>query len=264
MLKLGCVPYLNAKPLIWSLETRPETEILLAVPSQLPQLLSSKSAEAILVSSIEALRTPGVTVADGVSISSFGPVRSVRLFSRVPFPEIQTLALDASSLTSNALAQIILAESYGIRPETIQKNPDIDAMLSEADACILIGDNGLKKIGETYQILDLGEAWTHLTGLPFVWAVWTGSDRLTHEVANTLREARERGQANLELIAEKYATSSGQSKEEALSYLTEAVQFELGPNHHLGLEQFARFLVKNDILRETFHPVFRGRLSVAI
>jgi chorismate dehydratase len=192
MLKLGCVPYLNAKPLIWSLESRPHTEILLDVPSKLPQLLKDKKVEAILVSSIEALRTPNVTVADGVAISSFGPVKSVRLFNKVPFHEIKKLALDASSMTSNALAQIILAESHGIQPLAAAQLPDIESMLAEADACILIGDNGLKDIQGNLQTLDLGAAWTDLTGLPFVWAVWTGSNELSDETAEILREARER------------------------------------------------------------------------
>ena len=189
---VGCVPFVNAIPLVWWFEHLGQdspVKVIYDVPSKLPALLDSGQAQAILVSSIDALRTPNRTIADGVCIGSHGPVESVRLFSRVPFPEINTLALDASSMTSNRLAQIILAEQYHTIPEVLTMPPDVQTMLEVCDACVLIGDIGMTAQSPGARILDLGAAWKDLTGLPFVWAVWTGENNLTPQLTALLNQA---------------------------------------------------------------------------
>lgn len=146
-------------------------EVVYDVPSRLPALLDSGEVDAILVSSIEYLRREDLVIAADVGIMSNGPVASVRMLSKVPLEEIQTLALDESSMTSNMLAQIILAERR-VRPSLVTMEPDQAAMLAECDACVLIGDKGLEADGTGLVDIDLGAAWTELTGESFTWAVW--------------------------------------------------------------------------------------------
>ena len=108
--RVGCVPYVNARPLVACFDQPNEfVEGVYDVPSRLPALLDSGEVDAILVSSIEYLRREDLVVIGEVGIMSNGPVASVRMLSKVPLEEIQTLALDESSMTSNMLAQIILA-----------------------------------------------------------------------------------------------------------------------------------------------------------
>lgn len=179
---VGSVPYVNAIPLTYHLE--PMAHVVYAVPSQLPALLEGGDADAILVSSVDALRTPGRRMAAGTCIGSDGAVKSVRLFSKVPPAQIRTLAWDASSMTSNRLAHVILADRYGVRElATINRTPNLGEMLAEADACVLIGDIGMTTDGTGLYVLDLGEEWKRLTGKPFVWAAWIGNERLTPELA---------------------------------------------------------------------------------
>src|SRR5437762_3384223 len=143
---VGCVPYLNAKPLVRRFHEMGEAspvKVVYDVPSRLPALLASADVQAILVSSVEALRAPCRAV-DGVSITTRGEVRSVRLFSKVSFKDIRTLALDQSSMTSNALALIVLNELFQAQPETYPASPDLPTMLASADAGILIGDAGMR------------------------------------------------------------------------------------------------------------------------
>jgi predicted solute-binding protein len=62
---VGCVPYVNAKPLVTFFERlgdQSPVRVLYDVPSRLPALLDSGAAQAALVSSFEALRTPGRTL----------------------------------------------------------------------------------------------------------------------------------------------------------------------------------------------------------
>jgi chorismate dehydratase len=191
MYTVGCVSYVNAIPLVMRFEDLGEespVRVLYDVPSKLPAMLEAGEAQAVLVSSIDALRIPGRRMAMGMCIGSDGPVKSVRLFSRVPPHEIRTLAHDASSLTSNRLAQVILAEAFDSRPVTQVLAPNLDEMLQAADACVLIGDIGMAADGTGLHVLDLGEEWRRLTGKPFVWAAWIGGEDLMSELAALLVE----------------------------------------------------------------------------
>jgi chorismate dehydratase len=137
----------------------------------LPALLDSGQVDAILVSSVEYLRRNDLHIISNTCIASRGSVASVRLLSKVPLNEVESLALDESSMTSNLLAQVILAE-IGVRPATEVCRPDVQEMLSRHSACVVIGDQGYEADGADLLDVDLGAAWSDLTGQPFVWALW--------------------------------------------------------------------------------------------
>lgn len=188
---IASVPYINAIPLVMQFEAQGDASpvrVLYDVPSKLPQLLDDRVADAIMVSSVDALRVPGRTVADGVCIGSWDEVQSVRLFSKTPFAQIESLALDQASMTSNRLAQLVLAEAYGVRPRTLTLAPELDSMLAVADACVLIGDPGMSAKGDGLHVLDLGQAWHALTGKPFVWAAWIGREDLDPKLVGLLQQ----------------------------------------------------------------------------
>lgn len=256
MYTVGSVPYANAKPLVWWLESSGSVRVVYDVPSKLPALLDSGAADAVLASSYEALVTPGRKVASGLCIASDGPVKSVRLFSKVPFGEIRILALDRSSMTSNALAGIILAERHGVRPEIISEDPSLEGMLERADAGVLIGDKGMSASGDGLHVLDLGEAWKDLTGLPFVWAMWMGGDGLTSELVRLLQGARrEFGRAEMSCgLVEKFAMEAGWDSATMEDYLLRTIRFELGEREIKGLCEFERLLVSNGDLGAIHFP----------
>lgn len=193
MYTIGSVPYINAIPLVAMFEALGDASpvrVVYDVPSRLPALLESGQVDAIMVSSVDALRTPNRRVAEGVCIGSDGPVKSVRAFAKCPWEEVRSLAWDASSMTSNRLVEVILAERYGVRPSKQVMAPDLETMLAECDACVLIGDIGMSAGRDGVRVIDLGEEWTDLTGLPFCWAAWIGGDRLTPELVQHLQTAR--------------------------------------------------------------------------
>ncbi len=272
---VASVPYLNAKPLVRFFEECPgalPVRVVYDVPSRLPSMLDSGEADAALVSSIEALVVSGRRFAEELCIASEGPVESVRLFSKVPLSQIRRLALDGSSMTSNALAQIVLAELHGTRPEAIPEPPDLPGMLERYDAGILIGDNGLRQASEGLNVLDLGHEWKRLTGLPFVWALWIGGERLTPELVGYLRRARaesclgayrspsggllsrvakvnrefdglieNRRDATIAAIAKE----EGWPVEQVRRYLTETISFDLGDRELEALCTFRGFIEKH-------------------
>jgi chorismate dehydratase len=251
---VGCVPYINARPLVRQFAETGDVEVLYDVPSKLPALLDSGKAEAVLASAFDAISTPGRSIAEGVSVGSNGAVESVRLFSKVPFGKIQRLALDNSSLTSNALARSILAEVYDAKPEVSCASPDLAAMLSTNDAAVLIGDKGMLTSGEGLHVLDLGSAWTDLMGLPFVWAVWIGNDGLSPELVGLLGRAARWGKKHSEVIAREASESTSVPYDTCLHYLSNVMDHRLTDGHLKGLLAYRDLLIKHDLLQSKIFP----------
>lgn len=247
MTPLGSVPYVNAYPLVQELDPT-RFSVRLEEPSRLPALLDDGSAEAVLASSFEALRTPGRRVVRGTGIATDGAAESVRLFSRVAPSQIRTLALDDSSLTSNHLALLWLAEEFRVRPVASRQAPDLDAMLASNDAAVLIGDRGMEAASAELHVFDLGSCWTEMTGLPFVWALWIGTSALTEEIALALGESRRRGMANLEPAVSRAMAVRGWSEADARRYLSSTMRYELGTREEAGLARYGELLVRHELL----------------
>lgn len=261
---VGSVPYTNARPLIHALSGK--VEVKLAVPSALPAMLDDGQADAVMVSSFDALSKSGRCFAQGCSISSFEDAESVRMFSKVPFGKVKTLALDESSLTSNHLAQIILADRHRTRPQVRYMQPELNAMLSACDACVLIGDNGMTADGLGLHVMDLGCAWAELAALPFVWALWVGraaSDSsetsLSPELVTILNESRAWGQQNLEVVVEEAQKRNRWPLAIVRRYLTDTMNYDLTDEHLQGLRLFRSLLVKHGFMENLpFPPVVRS------
>ena len=245
-IQIGSVPYLNEKPLTrWFSHTdegrASGIEVVYAVPSQLARMLADGEIAAALVSSFEYFRTPGYVIAPGVSISGQDEIESVRAFARVPWRKIESLALDTSSLTSVALLKILLAEQLDSYPAFLHAAPDLDSMLAQADACLLIGDKGMLANGDGLNVLDLGRAWRRLTGLPFVYAVWLGKpENITPHLSEALNTAKAWGLTQIEAIAAEEAERIGTSVRQCRHYLTEIMDYDLGEEHQQALEMFGQ------------------------
>ncbi|MBL8059196.1 MAG: menaquinone biosynthesis protein [Chthonomonas sp.] len=259
MTRVGCVPYLNAYPLV----ARTTLDVHYAVPTELPPLLANREVAAILVSSIVGLRTPSARVVRGACVGSNGPVFSVRLFSKVPIVEIRSLALDQSSMTSNTLAQILLKELYRVSPEAQPEPPNLEEMLAKHDAAILIGDNGMRAQGSGLHVMDLGEAWTSWTGLPFVWAMWLGGPDLTTEIAAHLIHARQDALNNMEPIIDEAVERFGFSEEVTRSYLCNTMTYDFDARHEAALRVFGEFALAHGVIAEMCMPEWvEGGLAV--
>ncbi len=260
---LGCLPYLNVRPLIRSIErdVPPGYELIYTVPSNLARRLENGTCDIAAVSSFEALRSPDLVIVPGISIATDGPVTSVMLFSNAPFDQIRRVALDTSSLTGAALTRVILADVYGNAPEFIRADPDPDAMLQQAGACLLIGNNAMTIAPDTPYVLDLGEAWQHLTGLPFVFAVWAARRCAVDERdVRILLDARSAGLKEIDAITAETAPEMGLPESVVRAYLSEIMVYCLGERELAGLSEYlcrcqAHGLLPLGARAELFQPV---------
>lgn len=250
--RVGVVAYLNAKPLSWALEQGevPGVATVGAVPSVLARQLRDGELDAALLSSVVALREPDFEVLDGAGcIASDGPVQSVLLFSKVHVGQIRSVALDTSSLTGVALTRVLLELRHGLRPSYHPLAPDLEAMLTDHDAALLIGDPGLAHYFDehgplhTYEVLDLGREWRDWTGLPFVFAAWLARGQRP-ELVELLREGRRRSATELPAIAAAEAARLGLPQGVCRFYLEHIIRYEFGERERAGLARFGEYLAQ--------------------
>jgi chorismate dehydratase len=243
MVRLGAVSYLNVRPLVYGLDQRNDISLRFDVPSECARLLAAGEIDLGMVPSITYLDRPGDRIVPGVCIGSDGPVASVALYAKKPIRDVQTIALDTSSRTSAMLTRILCARSFNISPTFVPHAPDLAAMLANADAALMIGDPALfvnhAALGATK--IDLGEAWTSMTGLPFVWAVWSGPTGPTDATTVALLNAAAReGSAHLNEIADAYCAGAPDKLEIARRYLRDNLRFSLDGRAIDGLRTYYR------------------------
>jgi chorismate dehydratase len=240
-LRIGAVNYLNTKPLICDLDLlAADAELVLDVPSRLADRLGEGSLDVALIPAIEYFRAGTYTVVPGISIASRGPVLSVTLFSRVPWNQIRSVALDEGSRTSACLTQVLVRKRHGARPKVQPLPLDRSAEDVDADAVLLIGDRAMRACLPGFRYaFDLGQEWFDWTGLPFVYAFWAvreGAD--LGPVTEALHEAKRRGLARVGEIAHREAPGLKLDAGFCRRYLSNIIHFDLGPREQAGLHHY--------------------------
>ena len=242
---IGAVGYLNARPLTWALDADPQRwAIRYDLPSVCSSLLHAGQVDLGLVPSIDYLQDPAYRFVPGVGIGSRGPVASVALYTRVPVERVRSIALDTSSRTSVTLIRVLCRHRFGVEPEFVAHAPDLPAMVASADAGLLIGDPAFEAdhAGLGLRKVDLGEEWTAMTGLPFIYAAWTGRPgALTDADVEALQEAQQIGVRSVEAIAAEYGRGDAGRTARAAAYLRDNVKYGLGPDEAAGLQLFLNY-----------------------
>jgi chorismate dehydratase len=250
-LRLGAVGYLNARPLVFELERSSLFSLRFDLPSRCAELLHAGEIDLGLIPSIEYTHGGPYAVVPDLAIASRGPVASVAIYTTRPMTEARSIALDTSSRTSVALVKVLCQRAYRIQPVLKPAPPDLSAMLAQADAALIIGDNALFQSGgavavegrtTTIEKIDLGQSWTSLTGLPFVYAFWAGKrGGATARHVEALVAARDRGISNVDAVAAAYYPESPARKKVAAKYLRDNIGYRLGDEERAGLELFYRY-----------------------
>ena len=269
-LRISAISYLNTAPLMWDFEhgeAGREFEISYTLPSACARALEAGTADIGIIPAAAYAQIPGLIALPGVAIASRRPVRSILLVSRVPVDQIRTVALDTSSMTSVALTKILFEKWLGGGRTFISMAPNIEDMLAQHDAGLVIGDPALQIDRSRYLTLDLAEEWIRHTGKPFVFAFWavrqqalqehalcgdgrprlsaSRSDARVHapDLATIFQQSRDHGlePASLDQIAHEWAPRLALREADVLSYLTENIYYQLDPPCLEGLQLFYRY-----------------------
>lgn len=244
---VGCVSFLNAKPLIDSLETSLDPRVLFAVPSALLSGLQTGETDIALCPVIDFQRTTvPLDVVPVGCIGCDGITLTVRLFSQVPIASITTLHADTDSHTSVALACVLLKELTGHRPDVIDYHAPPAARYAEPEhrptSLLLIGDKVVTDSPPAalypYQ-LDLGEAWKKLTGEPFVFAIWMSRHGAElGDLPALLNRTRIANASRIDEIAAHHAPLHGWPVDVAQKYLGHWLRYDVGPRQLAAMEHF--------------------------
>jgi chorismate dehydratase len=209
-----------------------------------------------MVPSIETLRG-GYRLVPDLGIISEGPVASVAIFTRVPLERIRRLGLDTSSRTSAGLTRILCREAWHIEPEFVEVPPESAARIEGCDAALLIGDPALFLDCEAsgFRKIDLGAEWTSLTGLPFVWAAWSGREAAVgpREIA-ALQAARDAGVRHTDAIADEYCGPARAAV--GRRYLRENMKYRLGAREAEGLQRYWELAAEHGVVDRSSAVLF--------
>ena len=260
-IRVGAVQYLNARPLVYGLEKQTNLfSINFDVPSKCARQLREGNVDLGLIPSIEYLRRPDYRIVPEIAVASKGQVASVALFTSRPTHAIRSIAVDSSSKTAFALLRILCAQWFEIEPKLHIMAPDLDSMLKRCDAALLIGDTALFTEHETVVDLDkvdLGEEWTAMCGLPFVWAFWVGrNDVLTPDHVNALLTARDSGVQSLDAIVKSQNLANEDQVDIARAYLENNVYFSLLDDELSGLRRFYEAALDVGVVPKNEAPLF--------
>jgi chorismate dehydratase len=252
--RIGCVKYLNARPLIrgW------EGEVDFDHPSALCERLARGDLDVALVSSFEFLRNQTYRIIDDIAICSVGPVYSVFVAHRGDPSDIEEIELDPASVTAGNLLRCLLGE-LELTPRLISASR---SQITGRRARLLIGDQAIRfrqgHAGQFY-FWDLGEQWQKLVHLPFVYALWLIRREVVDpkQVASRLRTVRDQNLDNLddliaEVVAPRMRGEPGQQEEFdprfCARYYREHLRFNFGEKEKEGLRAFANLCAKHGLL----------------
>ncbi len=256
--RISASSYSNTAPLIWSFlygQNKGKVEIILdTAPARSAELLMQDRVDAALVPVIAYQMIDGVQLIPDVCVGARERVRSVCLVTKgIDLADVRSVSLDTSSRTSAALTKMIFREFLGFEPEWRNALPDIEAMLSESDAALLIGDPALRISADAriedpasgLRYFDLAELWRKHTGFGFVFAMWMTRRA---SVSIDFAAARDEGLAHIDSIIANYEGEIRLGIEEMRKYLTQNISYTIDDSMKSGLELYFKLAAKHGLI----------------
>lgn len=250
---VGRIDYTNTWPLFHYVPDETEDyRIVRRVPSGLNRMLQEgKLAVSAVSSFIYGMDPQSYALLPGLSVGTVGRVRSLLLFLKKPLREALRgrIALTDTSATTINLLKIILALRYDGNPQYTVMQPDLEAMLEENDAALLIGDSAIRASWTDHglEVMDLGQEWHEWTGLGMTYAVVAARrdalasrpDEVLH-LHRDLLDSRRRSVADPEPLVQRAAALIGGSPAYWREYFS-AIRYDFGPELREGLELYYRY-----------------------
>ena len=256
--RISASSYSNTAPLVWSFlygKNKGNVELIMdTAPARSAELLAQDRVDAALVPVIAYQMLDNVRLIPDVCVGARQRVRSVCLVTKgVELADVRSVSLDTSSRTSVALTKIIFREFLGFEPEWKVARPDIDTMLADSDAALLIGDPALRLSADPrirtpnsgLKYFDLAELWKHHTGFGFVFAMWmTRRDSVSIDFAS----ARDEGIAHFDEIIANYETDICLGRDEMRKYLSENISYSIDDSMKNGMELYFKLAEKHGLI----------------
>lgn len=267
-LRISTISYLNTAPLMWDFEhgtAGSNFDISYTLPAGCARALEAGSADIGIIPAAAYASIPGLLILPDVAIAARRAVRSILLVSKMALDQIHTVALDTSSLTSVALTKLLFAKWLGGGRVYTPMPPQLDLMLAEHDAALVIGDPALQVDRTRYLTFDLAEQWIRFTGKPFVFAFWTVRENaLAHagalDLARIFQDSRDNGlqSDNIDAIARFWSPRLAMREIDIREYLTKSIDYYLDSETLDGLLLFYKYAFECGALPSAAPPRFHA------
>jgi len=172
VLRLGQIDYTNTLPFFYYFDRDAfpfALDVIKTSPAELNRKMQSGEVDMGPMSSFAyAKQADHLLLFPDLSVSSFGPVGSIFLFSHRPLHTYRepSVVLTDRSATSVVLAKIVLERFFHLLPHYETAAPDLETMMLRHDVALLIGDEALTayRMNRSFYTYDLGDLWRSYTG----------------------------------------------------------------------------------------------------
>lgn len=250
-LTLGIPEALPLKPLLYGLENL-GVNIIRNIPAKIALDFSHRTSPldegCAFLSPIDYARLGGeYLIVPDVGVSSSVPTGTIQLFVKSTVSNIITIAVDIRVTSEIILARIILQEKYrNIAASTgkmqfIPMFPNLDAMLTKADAALIANFTPSKSPHDRFFALDLVEEWHDLTEFPYVHGFWVGTEAQAGEDdVRALIRAKHDGVAHLDEIVQEVSREQELSVERTQQYFS-SFSYGFGAEEQGSLAEFIHY-----------------------
>lgn len=266
---IGKISYTNAWPLFYYVDPqslRTPATMVAEVPSILNEGMKTGDIHIGALSSFAyAEAADKLQLLPELSVSADGPVKSILLFSREPLESFKngTIALTNTSATSVNLLRILMQKALGGAPEYKTMEPDLELMMQNADAALLIGDNAIRASWYNqgkYHVTDLGAWWKEWTGHSMTFAVWAvnrnaaeNNPEAMAEIACMFQDSKRQSLRNLSPIIREAISRIGGTESYWQGYFNNLC-YDFNERQQEGLRLYFKYAYELGLLQHEVKP----------
>lgn len=243
-LRVSIVSYSNTLPFVYGLEHYMDTAVIDAFkihkhyPSQCAASLLSGEADLALAPVAILADNPHLNICSDFCIGAIGAVDSVLLLSNCPIDQITTIMLDYQSRTSNLLTRVLARHHWHINPLFVVGEEGYEHNTTNHHAVVVIGDRAFEHRAEYAYQYDLAEEWQKMTGMPFVFAVWTSVHNIS---ADTLTQFNQMMQFGIDHTSDAILQAGENQLFDLNDYLLRKISYQLDDAKRTALNKFLEY-----------------------
>ena len=247
MVKISIVNYTNTLPFKWALKRSPilkKIDLQEDIPSICAQKLKFKQVDLALVPVALLPKLDSYYIETDYCIGAYGKVDSVKLYSQVPLNEITSITLDYQSKSSITLTKVLSKFFWKLNVNYLDAKPGFENQINDTNAAVIIGDRTFTLNGKFKYEFDLAEEWKNFTGLPFVFAAWVSTEKLSKEFIIEFNSVLKFGIENIQKAIDEDYNLKSLSKEQTVEYLTKRIDYHLDSEKRKALNLFLDYIKK--------------------
>lgn len=236
-MKIGKFGLVNNFLPYYHLEKQNRYEIVEDTPKNLAEMLLSGKIDYAPVPTFFYLKNRSKLSTYSFCVGSDGEVYSVVVVSKRKRLDDSPIAVTKKSLSSANMLRIIKQEKALVNKLVIYEG-DFKEMLRDFDHALVIGDEAIKARMVFRVVMDIGEEWKEITGLPAVFGVSASlRDLKLEEVDRDLLNSYRKGMESIDEIVE-IASMKFRMPPEFLEIYFKKLVHEMGSKERKSIEVF--------------------------